>query len=255
MMSSFIILALTGLPQKFSGLGLSQWWVQALGGLEVVRAIHRTAGFVMLSDCLYHIGYLAYRMGVQRQMGPLRMLPQPSDVPSTILYFLGVTPASSSIDSAAVRLLGDLLGHPDDGWLGANPAVRSAGGACAAGRDRAAGAHDPQRRGDAGRELDRHRAHVQRSSGAASRPARHSPQTPAHQCAEDHRWSGAHDRREQADARSGLVALRGVDASVRFAPAAVCTRRASVPARNKREGRRRHGIKARGGAQRERATS
>ncbi len=101
MMSSFIILALTGLPQKFSGLGLSQWWVQALGGLEIVRTIHRTAGFIMLSDCLYHLGYLTYRMGVQRQLGPLRMLPGPHDLRDafqTILYFLGVAPAKPRFD-------------------------------------------------------------------------------------------------------------------------------------------------------------
>jgi cytochrome b subunit of formate dehydrogenase len=93
MMSSFITLALTGLPQKFSDLEVSQWWVASLGGLQTVRAIHRTAGVIMLSDCMYHLGYLAYRMGIQRRLGALRMVPSPNDVGDvvqTLLYFLGV---------------------------------------------------------------------------------------------------------------------------------------------------------------------
>ena len=101
MMSSFIVLALTGLPQKFGDLALSQWWVNTLGGLETVRAIHRTAGFVMLGDCLYHLCYLGFRMGVQRQLGPLRMVPSPKDVRDvlqTMLHFLGVAPEKPKFD-------------------------------------------------------------------------------------------------------------------------------------------------------------
>jgi cytochrome b subunit of formate dehydrogenase len=101
MMSSFIILALTGLPQKFSDLSLSRWWVDTLGGLETVRVIHRTAGVVMLSDCLYHLGYLAYRVGLQRRLGPLRMVPSlkdARDVAQTLLYFLGLQPEKPKFD-------------------------------------------------------------------------------------------------------------------------------------------------------------
>src|SRR3972149_238768 len=101
MMSSFIVLALTGLPQKFGDLTLSQWWVNTLGGLETVRAIHRTAGFVMLGDCLYHLCYLGFRMGVQRQLGPLRMVPSPKDVRDvlhTMLHFLGAVPGKCKVD-------------------------------------------------------------------------------------------------------------------------------------------------------------
>jgi len=101
MMSTFIILALTGLPQKFSDLTVSRWWVDALGGLQVVRAIHRTAGLIMLSDCLYHLTYLVYRIGVQGQRGPLGMLPGPKDVrdvAQTICYFLGLVPEKPKFD-------------------------------------------------------------------------------------------------------------------------------------------------------------
>jgi len=99
MMSSFIVLALTGLPQKFSDLGLSQWWVSSLGGLETVRMIHRTAGLTMLADCLYHLAYLSYRIGVQRRLEPLGMIPTPKDMRDaarSILYYLGLTPEKPS---------------------------------------------------------------------------------------------------------------------------------------------------------------
>ena len=101
MMSSFITLALTGLPQKFSDLSVRQWWVSMLGGLEVVRIIHRTAGVIMLTDCIYHLAYLVFRMGVQGRMGPLRMLPTPKDgidMAQTIFYFLGLQPEKPKFD-------------------------------------------------------------------------------------------------------------------------------------------------------------
>ncbi len=101
MMSSFITLALTGLPQKFSDLSISQWWVSLLGGLEVVRIIHRTAGIIMLTDCMYHLTYIVYRMGFQGRMGPLRMLPTPKDgfdMAQQIFYFLGLQKEKPKFD-------------------------------------------------------------------------------------------------------------------------------------------------------------
>ena len=95
MMSSFIVLALTGLPQKFSELGVSQWWVASLGGLETVRTIHHVAGFIMLTDCAYHLGYLTYRIGVQRRFDCFQMVPTFKDLREglqTVLYFLGLAP-------------------------------------------------------------------------------------------------------------------------------------------------------------------
>jgi len=101
MMSSFIVLALTGLPQKFSDLGVSRWWVDSLGGLEMVRDIHHVAGFIMLADCVYHLGYLFYRIGVQRRLGCLRMVPTFQDLRDglqTVLYFLGLAPEKPKFD-------------------------------------------------------------------------------------------------------------------------------------------------------------
>jgi cytochrome b subunit of formate dehydrogenase len=84
---------LTGLPQKFSDLGPSQWWVATLGGLQTVRDIHHIAGVIMLSDGVYHVGYLGYRIGIQRRLECFKMLPTFQDVRDggqMVLYFLGL---------------------------------------------------------------------------------------------------------------------------------------------------------------------
>lgn len=101
MMSSFIVLALTGLPQKFDELTISQTWVSALGGLETVRAIHRGAGFVMLANCLYHLGYLFYRIIIQRRYGAFAMIPRPKDAADAfqmVRYFLGLSSEKPKFD-------------------------------------------------------------------------------------------------------------------------------------------------------------
>jgi thiosulfate reductase cytochrome b subunit len=67
--------------------------VELLGGLKTVRDIHHVAGFIMLGDCMYHLGYLTYRIGVQRQFGCFRMLPTFKDLRDgvqMVLWFLRV---------------------------------------------------------------------------------------------------------------------------------------------------------------------
>ena len=101
MMSSFIVLALTGFPQKFAELSISQSWVSTLGGLETVRAIHRGAGFVMLTNCLYHVSYLFYRIVGQKRFGAFAMVPKPKDAADAyqmIRFFLGLSKEKPAFD-------------------------------------------------------------------------------------------------------------------------------------------------------------
>lgn len=101
MMSSFIVLALTGFPQKFAELGISQSFVNTLGGLETVRAIHRGAGFVMLSNCAYHLAYLFTRIVVQKRYSAFAMVPRPKDALDglqMVRYFLGLTKEKPAFD-------------------------------------------------------------------------------------------------------------------------------------------------------------
>jgi cytochrome b subunit of formate dehydrogenase len=92
MMSSFLTLAVTGLPQKFSSLGVSQWGIARMGGVDTARDIHHIAAWVMLGVCVYHVLYLVARVLIAGDLGPLRMIPSLKDVQDaadTLLYFLG----------------------------------------------------------------------------------------------------------------------------------------------------------------------
>jgi formate dehydrogenase gamma subunit len=63
MMLSFTILAITGLPQRFSSSPISIAFVSLLGGIEVLRNIHHIAAIVMMLGTAWHLlvfGYLAY---------------------------------------------------------------------------------------------------------------------------------------------------------------------------------------------------
>ena len=93
MMVSFILLVVTGLPQKFNGLVISQWWVGAWGGIEVIRSVHRFSAWVIILVCVYHLLYLLYSTLVLKRPFPVKMLPARQDFINfyqEIGYFLGL---------------------------------------------------------------------------------------------------------------------------------------------------------------------
>lgn len=94
MMSTFTILALTGLPLKFHDSGLSQWWVAVWGGIENTRNIHHIAAWVMGFDMVYHIGYIVFSTVVLKRPFPIWMIPNIRDVfdfMRELRYFLGLS--------------------------------------------------------------------------------------------------------------------------------------------------------------------
>ena len=82
---SFTTLAITGLIQKFSGVGISQWTIVALGGIQVVRIIHRIAAIVLMLESVFHIGRGAYNLFVLRRRPTI--LPTLYDVKAGIQAF------------------------------------------------------------------------------------------------------------------------------------------------------------------------
>ncbi len=80
LLASFLVLAFTGLPQKFPDWEASQWLINVWGGLDAARTIHRFAGLVMIVDCLYHLGYIVYSTTAQKKPVPIWMIPTPKDV-------------------------------------------------------------------------------------------------------------------------------------------------------------------------------
>ncbi len=78
--ASFLVLATTGLPQKFPDWGASQWLIGVWGGLDAARTIHRFAGLVMIVDSLYHLAYILYSTAALKKPIPIWMIPTPKDI-------------------------------------------------------------------------------------------------------------------------------------------------------------------------------
>jgi cytochrome b subunit of formate dehydrogenase len=77
---SFVVLALTGLPQKFANAGF-RWadeTIRLLGGIEAVRIIHRLAATLLMVQTIYHGLHVAYQLAVRRAR--LSMLPRYEDL-------------------------------------------------------------------------------------------------------------------------------------------------------------------------------
>jgi len=93
LMTSFVVLVLTGFPLKFAGAAASQWWISVLGGIEIARQIHHVAAWVMLGDCAYHAIYLVITIGFMKRPFPIKMIPSLRDfnlLIHEIAYFVGL---------------------------------------------------------------------------------------------------------------------------------------------------------------------
>jgi len=75
---SFTVLSITGLPQMFSLQPWAAFMIDAMGGIETVRIIHRTSAVLLIVGTIYHFVAVAYRMYVRRVA--MTMLPGLQDV-------------------------------------------------------------------------------------------------------------------------------------------------------------------------------
>ncbi len=92
LITSFTVLVITGLPQKFSSQPWADFMIMAMGGIEVVRIIHRAAAVLLIAETMYHFGVLTYKVFVKRVS--LTMLPSVQDGKDGIQalsYNLGIT--------------------------------------------------------------------------------------------------------------------------------------------------------------------
>jgi cytochrome b subunit of formate dehydrogenase len=93
LMAAFIVLAFTGLAQKFYRFPPSDSFIQLLGGMETLRLIHRGAAFLLVADVFYHLWHLS--TGLLRSTGEKwqDILPNLQDVKDffqTMAYYLGM---------------------------------------------------------------------------------------------------------------------------------------------------------------------
>jgi len=72
-MVSFVVLAITGLVQRYDGAWVSERLISAMSGIEVVRDIHRVFATLLMVAVVYHFGsafYRKYVLGRPRSMIP-----------------------------------------------------------------------------------------------------------------------------------------------------------------------------------------
>jgi formate dehydrogenase gamma subunit len=84
--TSFIILGITGMVQRYSEVPISKWIVSLVGGIENLRWLHHAAAIATMLIVIYHIGALGYRIYVNRAR--LTMLPVLNDITNVYHAFL-----------------------------------------------------------------------------------------------------------------------------------------------------------------------
>lgn len=78
-MTSFTILAVTGLPQMYSLTSpIARGMIEFMGGIQQVRIIHRYAAFALVLGSVYHLFTSVYRLYVKRERP--RMVPVKKDL-------------------------------------------------------------------------------------------------------------------------------------------------------------------------------
>lgn len=100
MFTSFIALAITGLPIKYNNAGWAKLITAMFGGFDNMFAVHLGAAVVMLASSVYHLVYLIIYPIVTKKVS-LAALPSPKDVKDlfqNIRYFLGLTSEPPKFD-------------------------------------------------------------------------------------------------------------------------------------------------------------
>jgi len=78
LMVAFIVLAVTGLAQKFYSAGWAEWLILHMGGIAAARLIHRIFAGVFTLSVVYHFAYLFRAIFVKHSK--LTMMPTRQDL-------------------------------------------------------------------------------------------------------------------------------------------------------------------------------
>ena len=95
----FIILAVTGLVQRYYTVGWAEWVILSLGGIEYTRLIHRIFSLIFTLSVLYHFGYVAYSFFFKhRKLTMVPTLKDFGDVVGAVRYAFGLTDKSPKFE-------------------------------------------------------------------------------------------------------------------------------------------------------------
>ncbi len=98
-MTTFVLLALTGFPQKFYEAGASRFLVKLFGGLDGARLVHRVSGFLFAALTFFHLS-AAVLSTLQHKM-KMTLVPDRQDFKDAVQqlrYYLGLTPEEARFD-------------------------------------------------------------------------------------------------------------------------------------------------------------
>ena len=99
LMSSFLILSITGLPLLFSASPGASRVAHVLGGFRATGILHRLGASVLIGVFIVHLGRLLKRLFIEKDLsilwGPDSMVPQPRDLfdlVNHVRWFVGAGP-------------------------------------------------------------------------------------------------------------------------------------------------------------------
>lgn len=98
-MTTFVLLALTGFPQKFYEAGASRFLVKIFGGLDGARLVHRVSGFLFAALTFFHLA-AAVLSTLQNKM-KMTLVPDRQDFKDAVQqlrYYLGLAPEEARFD-------------------------------------------------------------------------------------------------------------------------------------------------------------
>ncbi len=83
LMVTFIVLATTGLAQKFYTADVSQWIIMRLGGIDITAGlVHRGFALILVVGMVYHLGLVFYSVFIKHNRRA--MLPTLQDTRNTV---------------------------------------------------------------------------------------------------------------------------------------------------------------------------
>jgi formate dehydrogenase gamma subunit len=83
---SFTMLAVTGLPQRYSEYQIAKDFINVLGGIESVRILHRFFAIILMAGAIYHGGAVSYKIYVRGAR--LNMIPGVRDLRDAIHFVM-----------------------------------------------------------------------------------------------------------------------------------------------------------------------
>jgi formate dehydrogenase subunit gamma len=98
-MSLFLVLSFTGLPQKYFEASWARWLIDAVGGIDRIRWFHRAAGLSFTAMTAFHLMFAIGTVALGRS--PLSIVPNKKDFTDaiqTLKYYLGRGDAAAQFD-------------------------------------------------------------------------------------------------------------------------------------------------------------